>query len=101
MLFGSQDTTYPLDDKGSMISDFKHFHKGGVDKAVRTYKTRIKVQNPQEEMSEFIRFTEELRELRRSKKLTDDAAFVIQYPKEDKDGSYFITKCYSVIVDLA
>lgn len=106
MKFGSETTTYPINDVGSSIADYKHYRVGSLDQAIRTYRISLKVRNSQEEMTEFIRFTTELAQLRKDKKLAyskDVAlqpAFIIQYPKEDIDGSYYVVKCYSVVLDI-
>lgn len=107
MQYGSERTIYPLDQNGSSMSDLKHFRNGGVDNAIRTYRIRVKVNNSKEEMAEYIRFTEELAKLRSEGKLCGDKedpislpSFVIQYPKVDRDGSYFVVKCYSILVDI-
>lgn len=101
--FGTEKTTSTLGD--NQIADVVKYRRGEVAVRLRNYRVKVKVINSQDEMGEFIRFTDELAKLRQQGKLTvdrDDAttypAFVIQYPREDLDGSYFVVKCYTVIV---
>lgn len=74
-----------------------------VIKQVKHYKIRVKVHNAQEEMTEYIRFTNELAQARANGTLyydRDDATkptFIIDYPNKD-GGSYFIIKSYSVVL---
>lgn len=105
MKYGSQKTTHFIDENSSLADTVK-YHQGTAERAIRSFKIKVRVASPQEEMAEFIRFTEELSKLRKVGKLTadkDDGAtypsFIIQYPKEDIDGSYFIVKCYSIFLD--
>lgn len=101
--FGTEKTISILN--GNPIADVVKYHEGAATRSMRNYRIKIKVINAQDEMSEFIRFTSELSKLREQGKLTvdkDDAttfpAFIIQYPKESFEGSYFIIKCYTVII---
>ena len=90
---------------GTIRSIITTYHDSQEVRAVKHYKIRIKVRNPQEEMTEFIRFTSEMAELRSTGVLTVDKddpttkpAFILEYPHSDVDGSYFIIKSYCVIV---
>jgi hypothetical protein len=101
--YGTEKTTSTLN--GNEIADVVKYRRGEIAVRLRNYRVKVKVVNAQDEMSEFIRFTDELAKLRQQGKLTvdkDDAttfpAFIIQYPREDVDGSYFIIKSYTVVV---
>lgn len=101
--YGTEKTTSTL--SGDIIAELVKYHKGQPANRLRSFRIRVKVTSAQEEMSEFIRFTDELSKLRQQGKLTVDKedpttfpAFIIKYPKEDMDGSYFIIKSYTVIV---
>lgn len=101
--YGTQKTTYNLN--GMQIADVVKYRKGDVAISLRNYRVKIKVINAQDEMREFIRFTDELSKLRQNGKLTVDSddpttwpAFQIDYPKHDVDGSYFIVKCWTETV---
>lgn len=103
MEFGTLKTTFTVNDK--TIADVVKYRRGEATKSLRNYRIKVKVVNAQDEMSEFIRFTDELAKLRKQGKLAvdkDDSttfpAFIIHYPKEDLDGSYFIVKSYTVVV---
>lgn len=92
-------------EDGSVISDIVIDNGDYGQKSIRNYRIRVKVLNAQEEMTEYIRFTKELAELRDRKNLTVDKddpsthpAFIIHYPKEDIDGSYFVVKSYTVFI---
>ena len=106
MKFRTEKTTYPIDANSSM-SDSVKYHNGLAEKAVRSYRVRVKVGSSKEEMTEFIRFMEDISKLRGEGKLTVDRddtdtypAFIVHYPKEDIDGSWFVIKCYSVLLDI-
>lgn len=100
---GTDSTTIALDDKGSSISTVKKYRHGNVEKAWRRYYIKVIVRNSQEEMTEFMRFTDELAKCRNNGTLTWDRednatrpSFIIDYPKENRDGSYIIIKNYCV-----
>lgn len=104
MRFGSETTTYPLDNKGSTIATVKKVRNGETEKVIKHYRIKVHVRNSQEEMMEFMRFTEELSRCRKNGTLTHDKedtstrpAFIIEYPRYDVDGSYFVTKNYCVV----
>lgn len=70
---------------------------------MRQYKIRVHVKNAQEEMAEFIRFTEEITTHREQGTLMYDRedsstrpSFIIEYPATDVDGSYFVVKMFTV-----
>lgn len=74
-----------------------------MTKVLKQYRIRVKVYNPQEEMTEYIRFTEEIAKHRANGTLAYDKedgntrpAFIIEYPKENIDGGYFVIKSYTV-----
>jgi hypothetical protein len=101
--FGTEKTTTIVN--GNQIANVVKYRRGEVAVTLRNYRIRIKVINAQDEMSEFIRFTDELAKLRRQGKLSVDPddpttfpGFFIEYPKHDADGSYFVVKSYTVIV---
>lgn len=90
---------------GSTLTDIVKENGIYGEKAFRTYRIKVKVMDAQAEMTEFIRFTEEVAKHRSSGTLTVDKedpstypSFIIQYPKESVDGSYFIIKCYTVTI---
>ena len=98
-------TNFPIDDNSTIVDTTINNGTYGT-KTTRTYRIRIHVKNSQEEMTEYIKFTNEVSDLRKKNKLTvdkDDSlshpSFVIQYPKENIDGSYFIIKNYTFFLD--
>lgn len=103
MKYGSVKTTHIMDDNGSALIEIIKYRHEEVDRTMRQYKIRVHVKNAQEEMAEFIRFTEEITTHREQGTLAYDRedsttrpSFIIEYPQKDVDGSYFILKCYTV-----
>lgn len=103
MNFGTTKTT--LTDGNTSISDVAKYHNGAVVHKLRTYRVKVKVLSAQDEMTEFIRFTDELAKLRQKHRLGIDPedqatqpTFSIRYPKYDVDGSYFVIKCWTEII---
>lgn len=103
MEYGTLTTTSATPNK--TVSDIVKHRRGEVAVTLRHYRIRVRVVTPQEEMTEFIRFTDELAKLRQQRKLTVDKddptthpAFIIQYPRDSIDGAYFIVKSYTIIV---
>lgn len=101
MLYGTERTTVATENFS--VTEIKKINKGEPYKVLKSYKIRVAVKNAQEEMTEFIRFTDEIRKKRQQGKLTIDLhdpstfpAFIIEYPKNDQ-GSYFVIKTYSII----
>jgi hypothetical protein len=101
--FGTTRTVYPLDEKGSTIATISKSRNGDIERVIKHYRIRVKVGSPQDEMTEFIRFTDELSRCRKNGTLTYDRddnstrpSFIIEYPKENVDNSYFIIKNYCV-----
>jgi hypothetical protein len=100
--FGTESTTYRIGN--AMITKIQKFRDGEEAIALKHYRTRVKVRNSQEEMTEFIKFSNELSQLRSEGKLMVDRedpstrpAFVFEYPKEDRDGGYFVIKCFTIL----
>ena len=100
--FGTEATTIKIGN--AMITTIKKYRQGEETIALKHYRTRIKVNNSQQEMTEFIKFTQELADLRNHNKLIVDRedpstrpAFEFDFPKEDK-GSWFIIKVFTVTV---
>lgn len=76
-----------------------------VTRTLKQYRIKVKVNTPQDEMTEYIRFTDEIAKRRENGTLVIDRndhttfpAFILDYPRENIDGSYFCIKCYTVAV---
>lgn len=102
MNYGQEKQTTTLDDEGSTISKVITFFNGNPSKVIKQFRIRIKVGSAQQEMSEYIKFTDELRKKREAGVLVkekDDPstipAFVIDFPRFDEDGTYFVIKSWS------
>lgn len=103
MQYGTEKTTVTADD-GSSVTTIAKYREGERERIIRHYRLRVRVRSSQDEMTEYIRFTEELSRCRQNNILTYDRedastrpAFIIDYPKNDVDGSYFVIKNYCVI----
>ena len=89
---------------GSERVIIRFYEAGEVIRKMKHYKVRVKINGSQDEMTEFIRFTDKMGEYRKAGKLVVDKndpttrpSFVLDYPKDDIDGSYFIIKCYTIL----
>lgn len=81
-----------------VIKRTETYHKDKMVNVYVEYRDQLKVADSQEEMTEFLRFTGMLAELRSTNKLYvdwDDKSthpwFGYRYPKEDVDGAYFVS----------
>lgn len=100
----TERTTVDIGD--SSLTDIKKYNGIYGDRILRTYRLKVRVASPQEEMTEYMKFSDELAKLRAEGKLAIDRedpttfhCFMIQYPKVNIDGSYLIVKCYTVLLD--
>ncbi len=103
MNFGTEKTIFALDNKGSTLTNIAKYRNGDAEKVMKHYKVRVKVHSSQDEMTEFMRFTDEVERCRKNGTLTWDKddpltrpVFMIDYPKENRDNSYFIIKSYTI-----
>lgn len=106
MKFGTEKTTTDLDDIGSTGSLVNIYRDGEVAKSYKQFKIRVKVADTQQEMAEFIRWSDDMREKRKDGTLvlerTEDnlmPTFTVQYPRFDNDGSYFVVRCWTETVN--
>ena len=97
MNYGTQEQTNTLDEQGSTISSLKVYNGGEVVKDFVKHRMRVKVANVKQEMVEFMKFSDDIRKRRENKRLVvlkDDPttlpAFVVEFPKFDNDGGYFV-----------
>jgi len=104
--FSTIKTKFIIDENSAITNTTVNNGDFG-SRSLRTYRIKVRVNGPQEEMAEYLRFTKELNELRLKESLTVDKddplsypSFIIHYPKKDKDGSYFIIKNYTVFLDI-
>lgn len=76
------------------------YKEAEIFRTAKHFRIRVKVSNPQEEMTEYIRFTQEIAEYRdKGMLIVEDPppSFEIHYPKTNVDGYYFIVKSYCII----
>lgn len=105
MKYGTTKTTYLLSNLGTTMVKVEKYRNEEVERSMKQYRVRVKVNGSQDEMTEYIRFTDEVAKLREEGALTYDKEdpstrpmFIIDYPKENIDGSYFVIKCYTILV---
>lgn len=104
MQFGQKKTRIT-----STMTLIDKFYAGEISLTVVQYSERVRVAAPQEEASEFMNFSNKIRELRESDRLTYDTddkttlpSFRIQYPKEKtKDGYFVILSWCETVVESA
>ena len=94
--FGKTKTTQVIDDNGSTKTTERNYMAGEVTKPSREYfEYRHKVQNEKEEHEAYLDFSLSLH----NDKTMLDPAFRIERSKiGDKDGYYFVVKCYTRLV---
>jgi hypothetical protein len=104
MNYGSTKTIYPIDESGSTIVRVETYWRGSVTKVHMQYRIRVKVYSAKEELTEYLKFTDEIANRRKDGTLAYDRddmssrpSFIIEYPKENVDGGYFIIKSYTVL----
>lgn len=85
-----------------VISNIRNFEVASQHKRTSI---RIRVRNKEEEMSEYLKFTDLIDQKRTNGKLVvrdanpaSKPSFVIDYPKIDIDGCYFVIKSYTEVV---
>ena len=100
MKYGTEATTFTMGN--TSFRKINRFHEDRPDIVLKQYKIKIKINSLQDEMTEFLKFSDELRSLRAAGKLAvvkeDPAthpAFIFEYPKDYK-GSHFIYKAYTI-----
>lgn len=103
--YGTKKTTTTTDEFGSTITTVDTFQDSELMKRRVQYRIRVKVRDSKQEMAEYLKFNDLLREKRLLNRLiTKDADasllpnLVIEYPKYDEDGSYFIIKSWTELV---
>lgn len=93
------------DTEGSTVTIIESVHKGQIAKRIKHFRVRIKVPDTQSETAEYLKFSDEIRMKREEGVLTSDKedrttlpSFVLEFPKHNEDGSYFILKCWSEVL---
>jgi hypothetical protein len=101
--YGETFETTDLDNNGSTLTLVKKWRNSEVAKTYRKYSVRVKVSSPQQEMAEYIKHTDMIKEKKDSGLLVlkdgEDfmPSFLVEYPKQDQDGSYFVIKSWTEI----
>lgn len=99
--YGETRDTRVIDNNGSELVTIIKIRGSQMARKYKQYHMRVKVMNSKEEMSEYLKHTEALREKRESGILVVigdkelHPSFTIDYPKIDVDGAYFIIKSWT------
>lgn len=103
--WGTETETTFLDGQGSMVDVITKIERGNVQQRWKRITLRIKVADKREETTQFLMFSDLIAEKRRAGVLivrdNDPAtlpAFMLEYPKRDVDGSYFIVRSFTELV---
>ena len=88
--YGKKINTYQLDEEGSfMIDETTVIDFKPVDNRQR-FEIRVRVHNEKEELTEYLRFRDETRNMR-------NAEFAIEHTgKANAEGAYYIVKKYTI-----
>ena len=102
MQFGEETETKTLDQHDSTVSVTTRYHNFEPKKLLRKHAIRKKVLSKQEEMTEYLTFTDMIELKRKTGELvisdtdpTTKPSFIIEYPKNNIDDSYFIVMMYT------
>lgn len=100
--YGSDYEETELDNLGSTLKIIRKVHGKTVSARYKQYRIRMKVYDKAEEGYEYQKFTDMIAEKRKTavlvRKETDPSylpSFIIDYPVANKDGSYFVIKCWT------
>lgn len=92
--YGSREFISTIDSEGSTVSRTEAIQDGKVMHPVKVRKRiRIKVKNAQQELEEYLRFSDEVKEA--GAKWTDIAFGIERTRHGDQNGFYYIVKCYT------
>lgn len=107
-VYGTSTTMYVV-EKPNEVNTVEIIDNISGDNVFSTFKRvtlRIRVHNKQEETTQFLLFSDLVEEKRQTGKLvlrdTDPATrpqFMIEYPKKDIDGTYFIIRSHTELVE--
>lgn len=92
--YGEQGKIITLDENGSTVTTHEVIHEYQTMKEENYYRIRVKVANKQEELKEYMKFSEDIKEHKDWK----DTSFHVELPVTNIDGSYFVIKCYKTVV---
>lgn len=104
--FGSERETTDIDEQGSTLTVIRKIRNQDVMKTYKQFKVRIKVKDAKEETVEYLKHTDKIRQKRKEGVLLtndrDDPSlapfFMIDYPKSDVDGTYFVISAWTEVV---
>lgn len=102
MQFGTEKTIYVHGDNQSTMTIIKKLRHGEVAKSMKLYKERVKVLSGEDEQSQYQRFSKLLADKREHGTLAVDKddhtttpSFMVEFPKANIDGSYFVVMCWA------
>jgi C4-type Zn-finger protein len=92
-----------VDNDGSTVEEITNMVDYSAKTNFRRATFRVKVENKQQETEEYIKWSNQVEEKRRAGTLVikDDLTkpqFVLEYPKTDQDGSYFVIRSFTEII---
>ena len=106
MTYGTEEQINVTDDLGSTVTTIRKIRENMVAKQFTKHKPRFKVANKKEEMTRYLEFTDILTQKRKLNRLvirdedpTTMPAFLVEFPKYDTDGSYFVVMCWAETTD--
>jgi hypothetical protein len=101
MRYGTESETTELDNMGSTLTLIRKVRDYQVATTYKKFSIRVKVRDSKEEMAEYIKHTDSIREKKEEGVLVlKESAdymptFIVEYPKFNEDGSYFIIKSWT------
>ncbi len=102
MKYGVEKESTAIDNLGSTVTLIKKIRGSEVTSIQKQYKVRIKVFNQEDERTEYRQFSDFISKKKGEGKLVvkdDDQTtrpnFLVEHPKHDVDGSYFIIKSWT------
>jgi hypothetical protein len=105
MRFGRTKETTTLDEYGSTITVIRNIRNFETMHTYKQFTNRSKVKDAKEEMVEFMKHSDNVRQKKLAGVLVikdDDKSlqphFVVEYPKHDIDGSYFVISSWTEVV---
>jgi len=90
MEYGKHITTTQIDDNGSTLEKETSYSNSDPIDVKERYEIRVRVYNAQDEMTEFLKFRDETKDMAK-------AEFRIEHTdKANKNGAYYIVKCWTI-----
>lgn len=105
MRYGIEKETTTLDNNNSTVTLIRKVRDYEVAKSYKQFNLRVKVRDAKEEMAEYLKHTDKIREKKTMGVLVtfdEDRSllpsFTAHYPKFNEDDSYFIVSSWTEII---